>query len=67
MTVEQGLRLAAGLATGAGAVLAAGHSPYWLLVTGFVAFNQIQSAFTGWCPLVWVLERAGLKRCREVP
>lgn len=33
MTVERGLRLAAGLITGASAVLAAWHSPYGLFLT----------------------------------
>lgn len=67
MTVERGLRMETGLITGASGVLAAWHSPYWLLLTGFVALNQIQSAFTDGRPPVEVLGWAGLKRCREAP
>jgi len=67
MTVERGLRLIAGVFTGASAALAALHSPWWLLLTGFVGLNLLQSAFTDWCPAVWVLGKAGLKRCRATP
>lgn len=30
-------------------------SPYWLLFTGFVGLNLLQSAFTGWCPMETLL------------
>jgi hypothetical protein len=42
MTVERVLRLIAGVFVGAGTALAALHSPYWLLLTGFVAVNLAQ-------------------------
>ena len=32
-------------------------SPWWLLFTGFIGLNLIQSAFTGFCPPLWVLAR----------
>jgi hypothetical protein len=68
MTVERALRLIAGVFVGASAALAALHSPYWLFFTGFVALNLAQSAFTDWCPMVWFLGKAGLRRCRaEAP
>ncbi|MBL8589728.1 MAG: DUF2892 domain-containing protein [Methylobacteriaceae bacterium] len=34
-------------------------SPGWLLLTGFVGLNLLQSAFTGFCPLAIVLKRFG--------
>jgi len=64
MTIEQGLRLAAGLVVGTSVVLAVVHNPWWLALTGFAALNLIQSAFTNWCPMVWLLQRAGLRPCR---
>jgi hypothetical protein len=67
VTVERGLRLIAGAVTGASAALAALHSPWWLLLTGFVGLNLVQSAFTEWCPGVWVLGKVGLKRCETAP
>lgn len=37
-------------------------SPLWLWFTAFVGLNMLQSAFTDWCPMMWVLERSGVKR-----
>ncbi len=31
----------------------------WLLLTGFVGLNLIQSAFTGFCPLALILKKMG--------
>ena len=35
-------------------------SPYWYLFTAFVGLNLLQSGFTGWCPMVWILRKAGV-------
>lgn len=43
------------------AILAATHSPLWLWFTGFVGFNLLQSAFTGFCPLALILKRFGVQ------
>ncbi|RMG05071.1 MAG: DUF2892 domain-containing protein [Planctomycetota bacterium] len=68
MTIERGLRLMAGVVVLTGSVLAAVHSPYWLILTGFAGLNLLQSAFTNWCPAVWLLQKLGLPACcsREV-
>ncbi len=63
MTVERGLRLIAGVVILASVSLAVAVSPWWLLLTAFAGLNLLQSAFTNWCPMVWVLERIGLARC----
>ncbi len=34
-------------------------SPYWLLFTGFIGLNLLQSAFTGFCPLALILKKMG--------
>jgi len=62
MTVDRGLRLIAGLFVLLGTLLAYVHSPYWLLFVGFVGLNLLQSGFTNWCPMVWILQKAGLPR-----
>jgi hypothetical protein len=49
MTVEQFIRLLAGTMVMISLVLYHLLSPYWLLLTAFVAANLIQSAFTGFC------------------
>ena len=63
MTVEKGLRLMAGLFVTATVLLAHFHSKWWLLFTGFVGLNLVQSAFTNWCPAMWILEKLGMQRC----
>lgn len=37
-------------------------SPKWLWFTAFVGANLLQSAFTDWCPMVWILGKCGVKR-----
>jgi hypothetical protein len=34
--------------------------PGFYLFTAFVGLNLLQSAFTHWCPMIWILRRAGL-------
>jgi hypothetical protein len=36
--------------------------PTWLWLTAFVGANLLQSAFTDWCPMMWILERLGVRR-----
>jgi hypothetical protein len=40
-----------------------GHfvSPYWYWFTAFVGANLLQSAFTGTCPLVFILRKFGVR------
>jgi len=66
MTVNEGLRLMAGVFTLISILLAHYVSPYWLLFTGFIALNLIQSAFTKWCPAMVILKKLGLKEERPV-
>jgi len=66
MYVEQVLRLMAGAVVLLSALLTVLHSQYWLLLTAFVGLNLFQSGFTNWCPAVWILQKAGLKRCQVV-
>ena len=63
MTIERGLRLIAGTVVLLSVVLMWLQSPYWIMLTAFVGLNLLQSAFTNWCPMVWLLGRMGLKPC----
>lgn len=67
MTIERGLRLIAGTVVLASMTLAWFHNPYWLGLTAFVGLNLLQSAFTNWCPMVWLLGRIGLEPCVRQP
>lgn len=35
-------------------------SPWWLLLTGFVGLNLLQSSFSGFCPLAMILKKLGV-------
>lgn len=37
-------------------------SPLWLWFTAFVGLNLLQSAFTGWCPMMWLLGKMGMEK-----
>jgi hypothetical protein len=57
MSLSRWLFLIAGTFVLLSVALAHFVSPYFLLFTVFVALNMIQSAFTGWCPMMWILRR----------
>lgn len=42
-------------------ILAVLVSPLWLWFTVFIGVNLLQSAFTNWCPMMWILNKAGIR------
>jgi hypothetical protein len=66
MTVERALRLIAGLFILTSIGLAVFHSHYWLIVTALVGLNLFQSGFSDWCPMIDLLVKLGLRRCKTV-
>lgn len=63
MTIERGLRAVAGVVVLTSVALGVFHHPGWLLLTVFAGLNLLQSAFTNWCPMVWLLAKAGFRPC----
>jgi len=61
MSIDRIVLVFAGTMILISALLAAVHSPYWLLLTAFVGANLLQSAFTGFCPLAKILKALGCK------
>ena len=61
MIMERALRGFAGMFVLISLILAYFVSPKWLWFTAFVGFNLFQSAFTNWCPMMWVLRKFGMK------
>jgi hypothetical protein len=61
MTLEAMLRLIAGAFVTASVVLGVFVNPYFFLFTVFVGLNLVQSAFSGWCPMMTFLRRAGFR------
>lgn len=60
MTIEQSLRLIAGLFVAASVLLGLYVNPNFLWFTLFVGVNLLQSAFTGWCPMMSILRKVGV-------
>ena len=61
MTIERGLRLMAGVFVLLSLALGYWVNSGWYLFTAFVGLNLLQSAFTDWCPAMWILGKLGLK------
>ncbi len=59
--VDRMLRGIAGLFILVSLALAYYASPLWLWFTAFVGLSLLQSAFTNWCPMMWVLRKCGIK------
>jgi hypothetical protein len=61
MKVDTALRGIAGFFVMASVALGHWVNPWWFAFTAFVGLNLFQSAFTGWCPMMAILKKAGLK------
>ncbi len=61
MTIEAALRGIAGFFVLLSVVLGHFVHPYWFFFTAFVGLNLLQSAFTGWCPMMVFLRRVGVR------
>ena len=62
MRMEEYIRAIAGTFVLVSLALGYLHSPYWHLFTAFVGLNLLQSAFTRWCLMETILEKAGIAR-----
>ncbi len=63
--VEDGVRMVGGLFILVSLALGVWVNPWWFAFTAFVGVNLLQSGFTKWCPMMWILERAGLRPCES--
>jgi len=61
MKLNDMLRLIAGVFVLVAVVLGAMIHPYWNYFAVLVAANLIQSAFTGWCPMMALLRNLGVQ------
>jgi hypothetical protein len=61
MTVNDGLRAVAGLFVMASVALGVWVNPWFFAFTAFVGANLFQSAFSKWCPMMWILGKLGCK------
>jgi len=61
MNVNEALRAVAGAFVVASLALGWFVHPSFYLFTAFVGLNLFQSAFTGWCPMMTILRKAGVR------
>jgi len=62
MTINEALRMVAGIMILLSIALAVSFNINWLWFTGFIGVNLLQSAFTKWCPMMYILEKIGLQK-----
>jgi len=62
MDQERALRGIAGTFVLASVALGHWVHPAFYLFTAFVELNLFQSAFTNWCPMMWLLGRLGVSK-----
>ncbi len=61
MTVDEGLRMMAGIFVLISVALGVWVNPWYLAFTAFVGLNLLQSAFSRWCPMMWFLQKVGFR------
>jgi hypothetical protein len=61
MTVDRIVHAFAGTMVLLSVALSQLVSPWFLALTAFVGLNLLQTAFTRFCPLAWLLRRAGVR------
>ena len=61
MTVDRAVMAFAGTLVIVSVILSLLHSPYWLILAGFVGVNLFQASFTGFCPAARIFKAIGLK------
>lgn len=64
LDVNAWLRAIAGTVVLASVGLSVVHDPRWLWFTAFVGVNLLQSSVSGWCPMMAVLRKAGVREGR---
>lgn len=61
MTIDRAVLAFAGCMVLVSALLTWLVSPWWLLLTGFVGLNLIQSSITGFCPAAMAFKALGAR------
>lgn len=61
MSIDRIVLAFAGVMISLSLVLGYFFTPYWLMLAAFVGLNMLQAAFTGFCPLAFILKKFGVK------
>ncbi len=62
MTINEALRIIAGIFVLLSVALGYWVHPAWLLFTIFIGLNLLQSGVSKWCPMMWFLGKIGLRK-----
>ncbi|VAW45549.1 hypothetical protein MNBD_GAMMA03-1106 [hydrothermal vent metagenome] len=65
MPIEKIILLLSGTMVLLGSILTIYHSPAWVYLTAFVGANLLFAGLTGFCPMVKILRKCGLKHGRS--
>jgi len=60
MNIDKTIFAVAGAMVFFSVVMAVFHTTLWLWFTAFIGANLFQAAFTGFCPMVWILKALGI-------
>lgn len=60
MNIDKAVMIFAGCVVLGSIALSHWVHPNWIWLTVFAGVNMIQSAFTGFCPIVFVFRKAGM-------
>jgi hypothetical protein len=61
MRISEALRAIAGAFILVSVALGHFVNPWFYAFTAFVGLNLLQSGFSKWCPMIWILQKAGMK------
>ncbi|MDD2859659.1 MAG: DUF2892 domain-containing protein [Acidiphilium sp.] len=61
MNIDKSVFALAGFMVLLSVALTLAFSQWWLLLTGFVGLNLLQTGFTGLCPAAMIFKRLGVK------
>jgi len=61
MKLNDALRLLAGVVVLLSVTLTLYADPRWVWLTVFAGLNLLQSAFTRWCPAIWLFRKLGME------
>ena len=62
MNIDRTVLAFAGVVIIASLALTQLHHPAWVWLTAFMGANMLQAAFTGFCPLAFILKKSGVKQ-----
>ncbi|PID55923.1 nicotinate-nucleotide adenylyltransferase [candidate division KSB3 bacterium] len=61
MNLDKFILMFAGIMVLMSVMLTQWHNHHWVWLTVFISLNLIQASFTGFCPVIALAKRAGLK------